>query len=224
MSNEQLKFNFNKPVNEKLILSLYDYTTAWVKPYIANGYPVIVWDYKVEGDILSEKFWNAVMPYAEYVYGILSAPPCTDFAGSGARWWKQKDKDTEMISVSCALVEWVLHIKDFFKNLKFWVLENPVGRIEKLIPELKPYRKMSFHPFEYAGNICNPEDESYTKKTILWGNFNEPVKNPVECLYKPHGSSPNAWYNKVGGKSEAAKAHRSKTPIGFANAFYKANR
>ena len=27
------------------------------------------------------------------VYGILAAPPCTDFAGSGAQYWKTKDED-----------------------------------------------------------------------------------------------------------------------------------
>ena len=26
------------------------------------------------------------------VYGILAAPPCTEFAGSGARWWEEKGK------------------------------------------------------------------------------------------------------------------------------------
>lgn len=28
--------------------------------------------------------------FKDKIYGILAAPPCTHFAGSGARWWKDK--------------------------------------------------------------------------------------------------------------------------------------
>lgn len=212
----QLKINYDViekestiPINERLIISLYDYTGNWAKEYINNGYPVILWDKKIEGDILSDKFIKEVMCYDDYIYGILAAPPCDDFAGSGARWWEEKDKDIERIELAKALVEWVLIIKQLCTNLKFWVLENPVGRLERLIPEIKQYRKMLFHPHYYG--------DPYTKKTILYGEFNSnlPYDNvlPIYDNYI-HNLPP----------TPDRKEKRSATPMGFAKAFYKSNR
>lgn len=199
------KKNIN--VQERLIISLYDLTGNWAKYYIKAGYPVILWDKQIEGDILSERFEEEVMmPYAHCIYGILAAPPCTYFAGSGARWWPNiSDNDlSEMI----ALVEWVLILKDRCPNLNFWVFENPVGRIEKLIPAIKPFRKLLFNPCDYG--------DPYTKKTILWGEFNQQLpKNTVLPLYGSmmHLIPPGKERQSI----------RSATPEGFAKAFFMAN-
>lgn len=93
----------------------------------------------------------------------------------------------------------------------WWILENPVGRLPKLRPELgKP--RMYMQPYEYG--------DPWTKKTCLWGNFNEPKKNPVEPIrYTKQGS----WTQRLGGKSERTKRLRSITPAGFAQAFFEAN-
>jgi hypothetical protein len=208
----------------KLILSLYDYTGEWAKPYIDAGYPVMLWDKKVEGDILDfDLLEDWLMGYQDHVYGILAAPPCTDFAGSGARWWKEKDKDQANMDISCALIELVMIIKDMCPNIKFWVLENPVGRIEKLIPELKPFRKLLFNPCDYG--------DAYTKKTILWGQFNHNLKKspvtPEFLEYKRKDGSITRFapqFGKSGGKSERTKEIRSATPKGFARAFFEANK
>lgn len=198
---------------EKLIISLYDYTGQWAQPYIDAGYPVILWDAKVEGNIISERFWKEVMCYKDFIYGVLAAPPCDDFAVSGARWWIEKDKDIERISVSMALVEMVLIVKTYAKNLKFWVLENPVGRIERLVPEIKPFRQMLFNPCDFG--------DAYTKKTILYGEFNTALtRNYVEPIKVCKQGS---WLQKLGGKSERTKTLRSATPQGFAKAFFYAN-
>lgn len=88
----QGKLDFLPPVDERLIISLYDYTGEWANPYIEAGYPVMLWDKKIEGDLLNEigctskEFENKIMGLEQYVYGIIAAPPCDDFAGSGARW------------------------------------------------------------------------------------------------------------------------------------------
>lgn len=189
---------------------MYDYTGAWAKPYTDAGYPVILWDKKCEGDIISEDFEKEVMmPYGDIIYGILAAPPCTFFAGSGARWWRGISDDDliEMIS----LVEWILIVKDRCQangNLKFWVFENPVGRIEKLIPEIKPFRSLIFNPCDYG--------DPYTKKTILWGEFNSKLpKKPVLPLYGSMMHLIPPGPNR--------QALRSATPGGFANAFFMAN-
>lgn len=198
------------PVNERLILSLFDYTGNWAKYYIKAGYPVMLWDKKMEGDILDfELLEKWITGYQDFVYGILAAPPCTDFAGSGARWWVEKDKDEEMISTSIALVEIVLILKGMCPNIKFWAIENPVGRIEKLVPAIKPYRKLMFNPCDFG--------DPYTKKTILWGEFNNNLpKTPVLPLYGSmmHLIPP----------SEKRQELRSATPEGFSNAFFKANK
>jgi hypothetical protein len=210
---------------QRLILSLYDYTGKWAEPYINAGYPVMLWDKKTEGDILEGLSW-LIMQIEETgynVYGILAAPPCTDFAVSGARWFKEKDKATKgyepfdsTTELSIALVEIVMHLVDILKPI-FWVIENPVGRIETLVPSIKKHRKFSFDPCDFG--------DAYTKKTILWGEFNTNLKrNPVEPVMYECGGKKSSWiWAKLGGKSEKTKALRSVTPTGFANAFFEAN-
>lgn len=40
---------------QRLIISLYDYTGEWARPYIDAGYPVMPWDKKHEGDIVKNR-------------------------------------------------------------------------------------------------------------------------------------------------------------------------
>ncbi len=205
------------PISQRLIISLYDFTGNWVNKYVDAGYPVMLWDKQVEGDIL-EGLSYLLMQIEEtglQVYGILAACPCTDFASSGARWFAEKDKPSTDFGVfenatelSIALVQIVLHLVDILNPQGFWVLENPVGRIERLNPELKPYRKMSFDPCDYG--------DPYTKKTILWGQFNTQLqRSPVLPLYGSlmHSLPP----------SDKRAAIRSTTPSGFSKAFFQAN-
>lgn len=197
----------------KTILSLFDYSGRWSQPYRENGYEVFQVDIKLGIDIL--ELQPEDMPF-ESVYGILAAPPCTDFAGSGAQYWGAKDLDgrTEQ---SLALVRKTLEFVDYY-DPKFWVLENPVGRLPRLIPRLgNPWY---FNPNEFAGWLEGEEAdrECYTKRTGLWGKFEIPDKKPLPV--SPGGS----WIMKLGGKSERTKELRSMTPLGFAYAFYEANK
>lgn len=100
----------------------------------------------------------------------------------------------------------------------WWALENPVGRLPKLIPEIgKPWY---FHPHEYAGYAPDPEKDRYTKKTGIWG----PVKRPQPKSLEPiRVCSQGSWLMKLGGKSERTKELRSVTPLGFSRAFFEAN-
>ena len=186
----------------KTILSLFDYSGNWPSFYKANGYDVYQIDVKHDLNIL--EITKEDLP--NDVYGILAAPPCTDFASSGAQYWKAKDEDGRT-AFSLSLVDKTLEIISWFPDLKFWALENPVGRLSKLRPQLgSPWY---FQPHWYG--------DAYTKKTGLWGNFNKDlVKNEVP-------PDANSWIMKLGGKSERTKELRSMTPIGFAEAFYKAN-
>jgi hypothetical protein len=97
---------------------------------------------------------------------------------------------------------------------KWWALENPVGRMRKW---LGPPR-LIFNPCDYAG--WGDETDRYTKKTLLWGEFNPPEKRwqePVKVC------SQGSWIQKLGGASERTKGLRSMTPLGFAKAFREAN-
>jgi hypothetical protein len=210
------------PEHSKLIVSVYDYTGKWAEPYIKAGYPVILWDKKYEGDILEGFTWLQIQieSTGAPLYGLLFAPPCTDFSVSGAWTWPMKDRPahgfdpfTCTTELSEALVYICLHMIDVLKPAGFWALENPVGRIEKLVPELKPFRKMTFNPCDFG--------DPYTKKTILWGEFNSDLKKtPVAPI---RVCKQGSWLQKLGGKGDKTKALRSITPSGFANAFFHAN-
>lgn len=186
----------------KSLISLFDYSGNWPYYYKENGWNVYQVDIKWGIDIL--ELTQADLP--KYVTGILAAPPCTDFAGSGAQYWKAKDVDGRT-EKSLALIDKTLEIISWYPDLQFWALENPVGRLQKLRPQLgNPWY---FQPHWYG--------DPYTKKTGLWGNFNKDLpRNDVE-------PDPNSWIMKLGGKSEKTKELRSMTPLGFARAFYEAN-
>ena len=174
-----------------IILDLCGGTGAWSKPYKDAGYEVVIVD--VDQDV-------RLFHTTAKIHGILAAPPCTHLAGSGARWWAEKGQDALLESLS--IVDACLRIV-LLTQPKWWCLENPVGRLVHFIG--KP--KMYFDPCEYG--------DAYTKKTCLWGDFNEPVKNPVEPT---EGSK----MHKIWGEGDG-KMLRSITPPGFSQAFFVAN-
>jgi hypothetical protein len=187
-----------------LILSLCDYTGNWSKPYRDAGYFVEQIDLKLGHDV-------RLLEYSQTrPHGIIMQPPCTHFAGSGARWWKSKGQDPLLGGLS--LVDACLRTVAIYEP-DWWVLENPVGRLSKYIGEAT----FTFDPCEYAGWADDPGAEAYTKRTCLWGKFHVPEKKPVEPVL---GSIMHRMY---GGASERTKEARSVTPTGFARAFFEAN-
>lgn len=194
---------------KKTILSLFDYSGRWSSPYKEAGYDVYQIDIKLGLDVLELEPRD--LPFSE-VHGILAAPPCTDFAGSGAQYWKAKDADGRT-EKSLLLIDKTISLVQYYSPV-FWAMENPVGRLPTLRPLLgKPWY---FNPNEFAG-WCDDDSECYTKKTGLWGSFNKPEKDerPV--------SEGGSWIMKLGGKSERTKELRSMTPLGFSRAFFAAN-
>lgn len=192
------------------VLSLFDYSGRWSSPYKEAGWEVWQVDIKLGIDIreLNE------LPF-DSCDVILAAPPCTDFAGSGAQYWKAKDLDGRT-DASLELIDATLELIERLQP-RVWALENPVGRLPTLRPALgKPWY---FNPNEYAGWLEGESAlrECYTKRTGLWGNFNKPEKRALPV------SSEGNWIMKLGGKSERTKELRSMTPLGFSKAFYEAN-
>ena len=213
-------------MEKKIILDLCGGTGAWSKPYKDNGYDVRIIDIYEWGVKLAENVYAPIFNFPngkngdirllkkinEPIYGILAAPPCTHFAGSGACWWKKKG--IEPLKDGLSMVDAIFRIV-YVHNPKFWVIENPVGRLVHYIG--KP--KMYFNPCDYG--------DPYTKKTCLWGNFNEPKKNPVkpEFVTMKNGKRMSkVHYDSFFLNAKDRARERSKTPPGFAQAFFEANK
>ncbi len=182
--------------SDKVICSLCDYSEEWVKPYEKAGYTVQCFDLKNGFDI------RLLLKPSESIYGVLAAPPCTVFAGSGAKWraLRPVSEVLEGLSIVDACIRFVYATKPMF-----WCLENPVGWLQDYLGAYK----MTFDPCDYG--------DPYTKKTCLWGEFIIPEKTLVEPT---QGSKIHLNY---GGRSERTKTLRSITPPGFARAFFEAN-
>jgi hypothetical protein len=176
------------------VLSLCDYTGNWSKPYRDGGYDVIQVDLGHGQDV--RLFKCPTHP----VRGILAAPPCTEFAGSGARWWA--GKGIEPLLQGLSIVDACLRLVAVLRPV-WWALENPVGRLKDYLGPAQ----FSFDPSDYG--------DPYTKRTQLWGRFNAPMMAKVEAT---EGSR----MHKLPPSPERA-ALRSETPMGFAQAFYEAN-
>jgi len=190
--------------SEKIILDLCGGTGAWSRPYSEARYDVRI-------ITLPEHDVRLYIP-PKKVHGILAAPPCTHLAGSGARWWKEKG--IEALLEGLSIVDACLRIIMVSKP-KFWVLENPVGRLVHYLG--KP--KLIFNPCDYG--------DPYTKKTCLWGEFNIPIKHPVEpkfiTLKNGKRMSEIEYYSWRLPKDKRTEV-RSITPKGFANQFHIQNK
>lgn len=177
------------------ILSLCDRTGEWPRPYAEAGYDVVSVDIQRGEDVRLMRVDD--FPPAR---GILAAPPCTEFASSGARWWEGKG-DAALID-GLSVVDACLRIIHVLQPA-WWALENPVGRLSRFLGE----PAFSFDPCDFG--------DPYTKRTHLWGRFNWPRRRPVAPVdgSKMHRLPPSP---------ERANL-RSVTPAGFARAFFEAN-
>tara|TARA_Y100000310_G_C20636586_1_gene791508 strand:+ start:705 stop:1262 length:558 start_codon:yes stop_codon:yes gene_type:complete len=179
-----------------IVLDLCGGSGSWSQPWADAGFEVVIVDIRYGFDVRDYK------PPANVV-GVLAAPPCTEFAGSGARWWA--DKSTHLLTEAVEIVRACLDIIQTAKPA-WWALENPVGRLPRCVPELGRWR-YTFQPYEYG--------DPYTKRTCIWGDHVRPVRSPVEPT---EGSK--LWRLPP---SPHRRAVRSVTPQGFAKAFFEAN-
>ena len=122
-------------------------------------------------------------------------------SNAGAKYPRTDDEYREALALidACIRIAWVF-------DPAWWVLENPVGKLNKWLGE----PVMRFQPNHYG--------DPYTKLTQLWGRFNTDL--PQNHVEPENGSMMWARY---GGKSERTKELRSMTPPGFAQAFFEAN-
>jgi len=178
-------------IKDRIILDLCGGTGAWSKPYTEAGYDVRV---------ITLPEWD-VREYVKYhdhdpgdIYGILAAPPCDHLSVSGAQYFKIKDADgrtEEALEIVDACIDLIVDL-----NPNWWALENPVGRLRGLrghvLGDLSGTEDgaptLIFDPCDYG--------DPYTKKTLLWGRFNLPIKQQVAPVRScPQGS----WLQRLGG-------------------------
>jgi len=214
---------------DKIILDLCGGTGSWSKPFKDAGYDVKVItlpNYSVKEVMITENFLGffsctsdveGIRIDLKKVYGILAAPPCTMF--SLARTTAKTPRDFNQglsIVKACLDIIWACRADG---NLKFWALENPVGYLRQFLG--KP--KLTFNPCDYG--------DLHTKKTDLWGYYNEPKKTPVKIpddikkkLSVNNRELPELPDGYIPPDNNKQAARRAMTPQGFATAFYKANK
>lgn len=197
---------------QKTILSLFDSTGVWSRPWREAGFNVVQIDQKIVGgdgyemDVMNVDQEWLMDNGLDMVHGVLAACPCTEFAGSGARWFKIKDANGRT-NKAAQLVNHTLAVIEYLQPEGFWAIENPIGRI-KQETEI-PTERLQFQPHNYG--------DPYTKRTQIFGSFNA---NLPQANVEPTGGS-FSW--NLSGNRENSKAERSKTFEGFAYAFFAAN-
>jgi len=201
-----------KKTDKKIILDLCGGTGSWSKPYKEAGYDARL-------ITLPGHDVRAYEP-PENVYGILAAPPCTEFSLAKNGCLRKRDFTMGMEIVKRVMeIIWQCRISG---SLKFWALENPVGYLRQFLG--KPF--YTFEHWQYG--------EPLIKRTDIWGYFNNPTpavkKKPSGMVVRyPNGRTNSLVYHSYQCPPEYKHlnldraALRAITPPGFAKAFFKAN-
>lgn len=189
----------------KIILDLCGGTGAWSRPYYDAGYDVRLIT------LPSQNIIDYIPP--KDVYGILAAPPCTMFSLARTRATTPRDFIQGMGPVNgCYRIA-------LQTSPRFFALENPVGLLAKY---LGPAR-YKFDPWQFG--------DPYTKRTWLWGWFNNPVsryhriKDVMDAeQIEASRETRNAKLPSISELTSSTRADlRAITPSGFAQAFSEAN-
>lgn len=213
----------------EIVISLFDASGVMSEPWRDMGFEVYQLDLKLGDDLLRDmpRYVEAIQKMQEggaRIVGVLAQPPCTTFAGSGARWWSPRHDKAWQNAVGRMWGDWAR--KEFqspveynqalvaateemiaVANAGFFVIENPVGRIEKMTGLPKPRLVMQPHNF----------GDPYTKRTSLYGEFNDQL--PTANVEPTEGSR----MHKLRSTDEKDGGLRSLTSEPFAYAFALAN-
>lgn len=190
-------------IAKKIILDLCGGTGSWSRPYTDAGYDVRLLTLPDNDVRLFEPIKN--------VYGILAAPPCTEF--SFAKHFHGKGNYTHNFLAGLGVVSACLRIVTICRP-RFWALENPKGYLQRWLgsPDL------TFEPWWFG--------DKHQKKTSLWGKFQEPLRQVTDAekpeMVKFSMLKSKEIYPEYYGKLER-QARRAITPQGFARAFFEAN-
>ena len=226
----------NRVAESKIILDLCGGTGSWSRPYATRGgYSVIVvtlprYDlFEVEladGKIILHDRLTTIITEipADKVYGILAAPPCTEFSILNcidAPRERDEAAGMEVVNACKRIIDYCAP--------KFWAIENPRGFLRKYLGN----PQLTFQPWQYG--------DPWTKATDIWGNFTPPAPLyedwndvPKLPLYtRPGRGKPNFAFLHKSAWEQIPQLHfhrpetdaefRAMTPPGFAEAFCNAN-
>lgn len=202
---------------DKIILDLCGGTGSWSRPYKAAGYDVRV--------ITLPEYDVRTYKPPENVYGILAAPPCTEFSVLNciaAPRNRDEAAGMEIVNARFKIIEQCRPV--------WWAMENPVGYLRKYLGA----PALTFQPWEYG--------DTWTKRTDIWGSFNLPIKiydnwddvpNKLPIYTRPGRKKPNFAYLHKSALRYIPQLQfanpitdadfRAITPPGFAQAFFRAN-
>ena len=202
---------------DKIILDLCGGTGSWSRPYKEAGYDVRV--------ITLPEYDVRTYNPPDHVYGILAAPPCTEFSVLNCVASPRKRDEASGMEIVNACMRIIKKCQPVW-----WALENPTGHLRKYlgIPQL------TFQPWEYG--------DPWTKRTDIWGVYHIPhkiykryddVPNKLPLYVRPGRSKPNfAYLHKSAhtlipqlafARPQTDAEFRAITPPGFAQAFFRAN-
>ena len=206
-----------------VVVSLCDITGNFVKPWTDAGFEAVLVDPQhglSTSDGTTTRLAMTVLEALPHLSALVVAgrialvagyPPCTQLAGSGARWWDGKRQADPMFQAKAVAV--AEQCRTFGQSSGApWFVENPSGALSRVFG----HPDHSFHPWEFT--LLEPTD-NYKKLTCLWsGNgFRMPLRQQDTTLGVPdnriHAASP----------SKHRADFRSATPKGFARAVFAAN-
>jgi len=200
----------------KIILDLCGGSGSWSLPYKLAGYDVRV------VTLPGQDVRNYKIPVG--VYGVLAAPPCTEFSKANYRVKKDKRNFKAGMEIVKACLNIIWEIQSRGAPLKFWALENPTGYLYNFLGQPSFY----FQPWQFGET-----DFRSTKRTGLWGYFNPPIQTvkyrSVNIVhdYKRIRKIPLFQFkeqrdNLSYGPNSPAK--RAETSSYFAKAFFESNK
>lgn len=206
---------------DKIILDLCGGTGSWSRPYKDAGYDVrliTLPHYDIARFGVSHEFKE--LRDTGRIYGVLAAPPCTQFSIARTTAKIPRSFQKGMVTVrDCLDIIWKCQGDDNIPRLKFWAIENPAqGYLRQFLG--KP--AFIFEPLWFG--------DRHTKKTALWGRFNEPERKPIRLNfgdkyddYQNNGAEIPEGYVMPPDMTKR-QVRRSITPPNFARAFMQANR
>jgi len=142
------------PVSERIILDLCAGSGSWSEPYKRAGYDV-------RRVTLPEYDVRMYMPPERGVWGIVAAPPCTEFSlARNAEPKRPRDfvGGLEVVSACLRII--------VTTSPRWWALENPIGMLAHWLGSPAD----AFEPFEFG--------DPWTKATALWGSFARAERGP----------------------------------------------
>lgn len=201
----------------KIILDLCGGTGSWSRFYKHAGYGV--------RNITLPDFDVLTYKPPENVYGILAAPPCTEFSVLNCKAEARERKPEEGLKIVLACMRIIQQ-----SDPKWWAMENPVGYLREYMG--KP--TATFQPWQYG--------DPWTKRTDLWGSFSVPQKKyknwedvpeKLDLYTRPGRSKPNFAYLHKSAHAlipqlsfcdpKTDAEFRAITSPAFAKAFFEAN-